>query len=392
MAEPTSPPKLLFVVNVDWFFLSHRLPIALEAQKKGYEVHVATTSTGRIDEIAQYGFQTYELSLKRSSMSFLDSFRAFLEIRRIYRCVKPLVVHLISIKPVIIGGFAARICGIPGVVAAVPGLGFIFSDKGVVASLRRFLVGFGYSVALGHKNLVVIFQNTEDKRTISEIARVDDKKVRIIRGSGVDLQLFTFVPLRTETPIVLFAGRLLKDKGVEEFVDAARLLKNEPDAPPNGVRCVIVGEPDEGYRATISAEQLTNWETEGAVEFWGKRDDMQKVISLAQIVVLPSYREGLPKVLAEAAACGRAVITTDVPGCRDAIEPNETGLLVPVRESEPLAAAIRALLDDTQRCREMGVKGRELAERKFDVRSVVNQHLQIYNELIRRKSGELEST
>ena len=373
-------PTLLFVVNVDWFFLSHRLPIALAAQRQGYQVHIATAITDRLSELKGYGLVVHPLGLSRSGAGVGNACRTMLEIWKVFRTVRPDVVHLVTIKPVLLGGLVARLAGVRAVVAAVSGLGFVFVASGARAAARRWLVARLYRVALGHPNLKVIFQNPDDLASLSELANLPDGVAAMIRGSGVDLAQYGHIPMPPGVPVVLLAARMLADKGVREFVGAARLLKQQ------GVsgRFCLVGDVDPANPSCLTVAELTQWANEGVVELWGQRSDMPEVLSAARLVVLPSYREGLPKVLLEAAACGRPVITTDAPGCRDAIDPGVTGLLVPVRDSKSLANTIELLLGDAERCLAMGIAGRALAERSFDIEQVVTAHLRIYQELIRK--------
>jgi glycosyltransferase involved in cell wall biosynthesis len=368
----------MFVVNVDWFFLSHRLPIALEAKRQGYQVHIATGLTNKLVELQSYGLIVHPLSLNRSSAGLGNALYTLIQLWRVFKTVRPDIVHLVTIKPVLLGGIMARFMGIRSVVAAVSGLGFVFMANGARATVRRWLVGGLYRVALGHHNLKVVFQNPDDRANLSKLANLPDSKVEIIRGSGVDLAKYNRKPLPLGLPVVILAARLLSDKGIREYIHAARLLKHE------GVlaRFCLVGSIDSANPASLTEVELEQWQKEGVVELWGHHSDMPSVINSAHLVVLPSYREGLPKVLLEAAACGRAVVTTDVPGCRDAIDSNVTGILVPVRNAIALAIAIKSLINDTERCQTMGIAGRELAEKAFDVRQVVNTHLKIYQELL----------
>lgn len=374
--------RLLFVVNVDWAFLSHRLPIALEAQRQGYQVHIATGLTDRLDELKGHGFTVHPLVLDRSSAGLGNAWRTMMQLWQVFRAVRPDVVHLVTIKPVLMGGLVARLTRVPAVVAAVPGLGFVFMARGAKAAVRRWLVEALYPMALGHHNAKVIFQNQDDRVTLAKLAYLPDAKVAMIRGSGVDLAQYAHTPLPPGVPVVLLAARLLVDKGVREFVHAARLLKRQGAT----VRFCLVGAVDPANPASLTDAELAQWADEGVVELWGHRSDMPEVLRAAHVVVLPSYREGLPKVLLEAAACGRAVVTTDVPGCRDAIDPGVTGMLVPVRNAAALADAIQGLINDPARCRSMGDAGRALAESAFDVRKVVAAHLRIYQKLIDKSS------
>lgn len=371
---------LLFVVNVDWFFLSHRLPIALAAQRQGFQVHIATGLTDKLNELQRLGLIVHPLTLDRSSTGLGHAWRTMVELRRVFKAVQPDVLHLVTIKPVLLGGLVARLTGVPGVVAAVSGLGFVFMGSGAKAALRRWLVATLYRVALAQRNLKVIFQNPDDRSRLTQLAHLPHSKVEMIRGSGVDLTQYSYRPLLSGVPVVLLASRLLADKGVREFVQAARLLTQQGIA----ARFCLVGAVDPANPASLADDELAQWAREGVVELWGQRSDMPQVLAAASLVVLPSFREGLPKVLLEAAACGRAVVTTDVPGCRDAIEPGVTGVLVPVRNVVALADALKSLINNPARCLAMGLAGRALAESAFDVQQVVAAHLRIYQELINK--------
>ncbi len=374
-------PRLLFVVNVDWFFVSHRLPIALEAKRQGYEVHIAASITNQRTELESIGLVVHPLALDRSSTGLLSQLRLMLQLYKLFREVRPDVVHLVTIKPVLLGGLMARLCGVPGVVAAISGLGFVFVARGAKATMRRAAVSWLYRLALGHRNLKAIFQNQDDCTTLSRLARLPARKATLIRGSGVDLAKYPRTPPPSGVPVVMLAARLLADKGVREFVAAARKTR-ERLATATPVRFVLVGSIDPGNPASLAQDEVARWVEEGIVECWGHRTDMPEVLSSAHIVVLPSYREGLPKVLVEAAATGRAVVTTNVPGSRDAIDPGVTGLLVPAKDAAALASAIESLLLDPARCAAMGQAGRTLAESAFDQRQVVERHMDIYRQLV----------
>lgn len=373
--------RLLFVVNVDWFFVSHRLPIALEAVRAGYEVHVATVLTDKRAELEASGLTVHPLDFERGDATLTSVWRTLGQLYRVFRLVHPDLVHLVTIKPVLLGGIAARLARVPAVVAAVSGLGYVFIARGIKARFQRWIVTVLYRLALAHDSVKVIFQNADDRDGVIRAARLPIEQTHVIRGSGVNLDCYRVVPPPAGPPVVVLAARLLADKGVREFVDAARILRRS-SAASRLARFVLVGAIDPANPASLTREELSAWSDEGVVEVWGFRSDMAQVLSEASIVVLPSYREGLPKVLIEAAACARAVVTTDVPGCRDAIEPGVTGLLVPVRDPRALARAIEQLIEDPHRCKAMGAAGRSLAERAFDVRQVVAAHLIIYEALV----------
>jgi glycosyltransferase involved in cell wall biosynthesis len=378
---PSVKRRLLFVVNVDWFFLSHRLPIAQAALREGYEVHVAAALTPPVSKLHELGFVVHPLSLDRGSAGVLSTLVLLLRLRSLFREVRPDLVHLVTIKPVLLGALAARWARVPAMVAAVSGLGTVFTAFGAGATLRRGLVSLLYRIAMGHPNAVVIFQNQDDRRLVMRLAGLHSRRTEVIRGSGVDLSCYRAQPYPRGQPVILMASRLLAKKGVREFVEAARRLRGDRTA-----RFVLVGDVDVDNPTSLKRAEVQAWVDEGIVEWWGHRNDMAKVLALAHVVVLPSYREGLPKVLIEAAACGRAVVTTDVPGCRDAIIPNETGLLVPTRDPAALAAAIRRLIGDRALTEAMGAAGRRLAESAFDVQQVVARHLAIYHRLLLAQS------
>ena len=368
---------LLFIVNVDWFFVSHRLPIARAAIDAGYRVHLACAFTDKADYLASLGIILHPLPLSRSGTDILSELRCFLAISRLIKRFKPDIIHFITIKPVLYGGIVSRLAGIGGRVASISGLGYVFVANGVRANAMRVFISSLYWLALSSRDTKVIFQNPEDKRLLIKSGVIGEKQAVIFRGSGVSLRDHPYLPEPEGQPVVTFASRLLKDKGVEEFVESARILKSR------GVRAGfwLIGDADPDNPATISHERLDAWARENIVEILGYRTDIPELFAQSNIIVLPSYREGLPKVLVEAAACGRAVVTTDVPGCRDAIEPDRTGLLVPVQDAEALAGAIQRLIEDPELRRSMSQAGRELAESEFAIEKVVDAHLEIYKSL-----------
>ncbi|MGF2684935.1 glycosyltransferase family 4 protein [Marinobacter sp. DUT-3] len=369
---------ILFVVNSPEFFLSHRLPVALAAKEAGYEVHVASAFGDSVKEIRKKGFFYHSINFARSGQNPLVELGTLVKLVRLLKKIKPDLVHLITIKPVLYGGIAARFAGVSGVISAVSGLGTVFLTDSVFAKFRRWLIAKLYSTAFKQKCLRVIFQNPDDRDTLISLGALEVEKTRLIRGSGVSLADYRYVPEpEVSKPVVVMAARLLRDKGVVEFVEAARILRDR------GVKAQmrLIGSIDSGNLTSVSKYILGEWEKEGVVEFMGFRSDIAEQYACAHIVCLPSYREGLPKSLVEAAACGRAVVTTNVPGCRDAITPNETGFLVPVRNPVALAGAIQKLVENPELRREMGEAGRVLAEKEFSIEKIVAQHLEIYDEV-----------
>jgi glycosyltransferase involved in cell wall biosynthesis len=370
--------KILFVVNVDWFFVSHRLPIALAAQNAGYEVHIACQFTTKRDELQSYGFIVHKINLERSGTSIFTEFQTILSIYHLMRKVTPSLVHMITIKPVIYAGIIARVLRIPKV-ASISGLGFVFIAEGFKSKVLRTIISVLYKLALNDNKTQVIFQNDSDRSLFTSQRIIDKSNTLLIRGSGVDLDKYQVHCEPDGIPVVVLLARLLVDKGVLEFVSAAEILKSK------GISCrmVLAGDTDENPKS-VTKSQISEWVTKGLVEYWGYSEDVNSTYANCHIAVLPSYREGLPKSLIEAGACGRAVITTDVPGCRDAITPNETGLLVPVKTSAELAAAIETLCNDHQLRKRLGLAGRQLAEQAFDIKSVIKIHLNLYNLLLEK--------
>ncbi|CAB3632769.1 MAG: glycosyltransferase family 4 protein [Achromobacter sp.] len=370
--------RLLFVVNNPAFFMSHRLPVAQAAQRAGYDVHVATMDGPAVADIVALGMTHHVIPMTRSGKHPLQELGTLLALLRLFRRLRPRVVHLVTIKPVLYGGIAARLARVPGMVAAISGLGFVFLSNSLKMRLVRSVVARLYRLALGHPNSRVIFQNASDRDLLKSLGAVRDEQVVLIRGAGVDLDLCQALPEPAAPPVVAtMVARLLRDKGVWEFVEAARLLR----ARGVPVTMRLVGGVDAGNPTSATPAEVEAWQREGCVEALGERSDVPQLYAASHIAVLPSYREGLPKSLIEAAACGRAVVTTDVPGCRDAIDPDKTGLLVPVRDPQALADAIARLAGDATLRQAMGTAGRALAEREFNIERVARIHVELYDTL-----------
>lgn len=372
-------PRLLFVVNDFRFFLSHRLPVGQGAREAGFRVTVAAPRGTGEEEVADRGFSVRHLPLEPHGTNPRAELRALLGLHRLYRDLAPDIAHLVTVKPVVYGGVAARAARVPAVVSAISGLGYLFIGSDRQSRRLARVVRPLYRAALGHRRQRIIFQNEHDRAAIARLGVRLDGRAVTIGGSGVDLDEFRPQP-EPEGPVTfVLPARLLRDKGVGEFVEAARRLRREGVA----ARFVAVGAHPEGNPAAVPAEMLEAWRAEGIVEFPGHAQDMPAVYAAAHVVVLPSYREGFPRVLKEAAAAGRAVVTADVPGCRDAVIAGETALLVPPRDPQALAAAMGRLAGDAGLRHRMGAAGRRLAEARFGVEQVVARHLDLYEELLR---------
>lgn len=373
--------KLLFLVTEDWYFCSHRLPPARAAKAAGYEVVVATRVNRHGGAIIAEGFRLVPIGLRRRSRNPLRELAAIAEIVGIYLRERPDVVHHVALKPVLYGSIAARIARVPSVVNALAGLGFVFSSKTLMARLLRAFVVRVFRVLLNSGRGVLIVQNPDDMAMHVTGGMVAPERVRLIRSSGVDIERFAPTPEPVGTPVVMLPSRMLWGKGVGEFVESAQLLR------ARGVvaRFVLVGDSDLENPAAIPVAQLESWRDSGVVEWWGRREDMPQVLAQASIVCLPSaYGEGVPKVLLEAAACGRALVATDAPGCREIVRHGENGLLVPLRDAMGLAQAIEKLLGDPGMRAAMGKRGRRLVEAEFSEGKVAEQTLAVYREMSER--------
>jgi len=358
--------------------MSHRADIARAAVKEGHEVHVATTLTREASWLEELGVTVHPMNIDRSGASPLGLLKLFFSYRRVIRNVDPDVVHFVTIKPVLVGGAAARFCKVRGVLYAVSGLGHVFTDSTMLTRLLRTLVKKWYRFVLSAPRMKIIFQNDDDRKAVESICPLSKEQIVMIPGSGVDLRRYSWIAPNESNFTVLMASRLLRAKGVIEYIEAARIISRKY----HNIRFLLVGAPDFDNPTSISARELDDWRSEGVVDVLGHRNDIADLMNDSHIVVLPSYYgEGLPKVLIEAAACGRAVVTTDMPGCRDAIEDGVTGILVPPRDAISLANAILALYENREKCVEMGAEGRIRAERIFDVKAVVKAHIDIYNDL-----------
>jgi len=374
-SHPPAGPALIYVLNGAPFFLSHRLALAQAAQQRGFSIHVAAPGNELADKIEAHGFRYHSIPLSRKGANPFEEFATLRALVTLYRAVRPRLVHHLTIKPVLYGTLAARLTAVPCVVNAVTGMGHIFTAGGVKAAILREAVKTAYRVLLNHPNSRVIFQNPDDQREFSASRLIAHEQGILIRGSGVDTELFSPRPEPDGPPLVLFAGRLIWDKGVREFIDAAERLRRKGIS----ARFVIAGESDEGNPEAVPPVELQRWHDSGVVEWWGRRDDMPEVFAQSHIVCFPSYyREGIPKVLIEAASCGRPIITTDSPGCREAVQDRISGLLVPPKDSNAVVAAVESLLADASLRRRMGSAGRKLALRDFALENIIAQTLEVY--------------
>lgn len=372
--------RLLFVVTEDWYFVSHRLPIARAALAAGYEVFVATRLGDKVDAIVREGFMPIGLKrMRRSGRNPLRELASIAELVQLYRCYRPSIVHHVAMKPVVYGSIAARVAGVAAIVNNVAGLGFVFSSKAVYARNLRRLVAPLLGFALTQRQVLTIVQNRDDARVLVDEIGVTPDKIRLVKGSGVDLAKFSQTRQESIPPIVLLASRMIKEKGIEDFVKAAaQLRKNNVVA-----RFVLAGAPDPENPHSIPEAVLRQYHEDGLVEWWGHCDHIPEIIREAAVVCLPTtYGEGIPKTLIEAAAGECPIVTYDVPGCREIVTDGVNGMLVPAGDVGRLAQVIAQLLADPQQRRRMGAQGRKLVETEFSQEIVVAQTLAIYSELL----------
>jgi len=372
--------KILFLVNYLSFFLSHRLPIAEALLARGFKVFIGYGELRGADPklLEERGFNVEFVPMQPAGFNLFRELVTFYQIWVLFKRVDPDIVHLVTIKPNLYGGIISRLIGTKCLISAVSGLGTLFINKDFKSKLLRFLIYPLFKLAFNHSNQKIILQNKDDLETLKNWGVLNQSKIKLLKGSGVKLENFKNLDEPSGIITVCFAARLLRDKGVYEYIYAAKLLKERAVK----ARFLLAGDLDENNPSGLSIDELNKIKDKSYVEFIGYQKDIATLYAKSHIICLPSYREGFPKSLIEAAAANRAVITTDVPGCRDAIIPNKTGLLVPAKESEKLADALQLLIESPLKRISMGAAGRKLAEEEFLIEKIVIEHLDIYNGLL----------
>lgn len=382
--------KLFIIVNVDWFFLSHRLPVALAAQKAGWDVTIVTADTGKLKDIEAKGLKTLNLPMSRSGMNIKEELGTMWFLYNLYKREKPDVVHHVGMKTILWGTLAAKFAKVNGVVNAVSGLGGFFAEdnKSMLAKVMPKVLKFSHN----RKNLLVIFQNNEDRAMYVKKGIISDSQARFIKGSGVNLQEFCYTPEpvinendnQNEKSInkvrVILTARMIVEKGVFLLAEAAEKLRKDYE---DKAEFLLVGGIDD-HPGAITKEQLDTACDGKYIKWLGYRTDVKELLQQSHIVAFPSYyMEGLPKSLIEATAIGRPIITTKSIGCKDTVDDGVNGFLIAPKEVEPLVEKLRLLIDDATLRQKMGKASREKAERDFSLDVVIERHLNIYNELIK---------
>lgn len=371
---------LLYLVSEDWYFCSHRLPVARAARDAGARVVVATRLVDHHERILAEGFEAVHIAFDRSGLNPLRDFATLRAIIACYRRYTPDLVHHVAAKPVLLGQIAAWLCRVPSVVNAMAGMGFLYIAKSRKAALLRKVFEAVIQRGMRRQSSALIVQNADDLALL--IARgVAEAKIVLIPGSGVDALHFAPAPEPDGVPVAVCVSRMLRDKGICELVSAARILHYQGVS----IQVRLVGGTD-ANPASIPADLLAEWKQEGVVDVAGPSHDIAEEYARAHIAVLPSYREGLPKSLLEAAACGRAIVTTDVPGCRAVCKNGENGLLVPARDCEALAKALARLASEPDTRARMGAAGRRRVEAEFAESIIAERTLGLYRSLISKVS------
>ncbi len=371
--------KLLILINDLSFFYSHRLPIAIASKSEGFDVVIGYGELGGADPkiLTNKGIKLNHVPMLRGKFNLFKDLKTIFNIWYLFRKEKPNIVHLVTIKPYLYGGIISRLAGIKSTVSAVTGLGSLFLQENLRSKIIRLILSPIFKLAFNHTNQKIILQNNDDANFLIKWGVLSTNKIQIIKGSGVNLDNFTEFEEKSGLPTVCFASRLLKDKGIFDFVSAAKIIKDRKIK----AKFFIAGDLDLMNPSGLNINDLKKIKEENYVEVIGYEKNIAKLYSNSHIICLPSYREGLPKSLVEAAAASRAVITTDVPGCRDAIIVDKTGLLVPVKNPKKLADAIQFLIENPQERIAMGKAGRIFAENEFSIQKIVKNHLDIYKEL-----------
>ena len=373
--------KAVLFANTDWYLYNFRRALALALQRQGYEVLLISPAGPYGDKLRALGLRWESVPMARRSLNPLREAALLWHLVRLLRREQPTLVHGFTIKCAVYGSLAARLAGVPARVNAVAGMGYVFTSPQLKARLLRPVVRGLLRLALGGSGARLILQNADDVELFRQAGLVDPEHIRLIRGSGVNCAQFA-AGMRARPPgdgrmRVLLASRLLWDKGLAEFVAALRQLRLQGRT----VHALLAGTPDPGNPATVPEATIREWVAEGLVSWLGHVDDMAGLLGSVDVVVLPSHREGLPRTLVEAAACGLPLITTDVPGCREVVSDGVDGLLVPRGDSKALAQAIRRLQDDPELARRLGMAARLKARSQFDEHIVIQRTLEVYAEL-----------
>lgn len=372
--------KLFIVVNQDWFFLSHRLPIGVAVKEAGYDVTVVCEDTGVSDVIRNAGLKTVDLPIDKAGTNIKEEMKTLWFLYRLFQREKPDIVHLVGLKTMLWGSLAARLAGVKAMVSAVCGLGVLFDEEHAHSMMSR---GILKVLRVTHKkdNVKVIFQNNDDRDIFLNARIVKPRQCAFTNGSGINLQNYEYTP-EPEADVlkVIFTARIVEDKGVLVVIDAAKKMEAEYKGK---VQFLLCGGLDANPNG-ITKEMLESKCDGEYIQWLGYRKDILELLKQSHILAFPSwYREGLPKSVIEAEAIGRPVVTTDSVGCRDTVIDGWNGYMIPVRDSYALVVALKKLIDNKELRQSMGKNAREFAVNKFDIKEVVKVHLDVYESLLK---------
>ena len=366
---------LVYVITEDWFFASHFLDRALAAKISGYKVSVVTRCRETAQELDAHGLIFENIEFSRRGLNPIRELATIVRLRAILRRINPDIVHNIALKPVVLGSLAARLAGVRNVVNAPVGMGYVFTSHESKARILRPLVKRLIRNVLSRPNSKVIIENSDDYNNLISGRFAKRESISLVKGAGVDTAKFNYTVESIEPVKVIMVARLLRDKGVQEFIDAAEIVKQSNSS----VKFLLVGDVDDGNPTSLNTKQLVELKNSQNVEWLGARLDIAELLAASHIACLPSYREGLPKSLIEAASVGRAIVATDVPGCREVVTHLINGLLVPPRDSKALAAALLVLINDPELRSKMGRENRSKAEREFANEIIIRQTQNVYD-------------
>ena len=369
------PRHLVYVITEDWFFASHFLDRAKAAVSKGYKVSVITRCRETAREFRQYGLAPINIEFSRRGLNPITELITIFRLRTILKRIRPDIVHNVALKPVVLGSLAAQFAGVRNVVNAPVGMGYVFTSEENKARILRPIVKALIRYSLGRQARRVIIENNDDFKNLVAGGFAKNDSIALIKGAGVDTEKFNYKPEPDGQVRVIMVSRLLRDKGVQEFANAAKLVK----ARENNVQFVLVGDVDDGNPTSLTAEQLTELRKSRDVTWLGARTDIYELLAASHIACLPSYREGLPKSLIEAASAGRPIVTTDVPGCREVVTHMVNGLLVQPRDVTALASAIEKLVNDPKLRQSMGKENRSKAESEYANEIIIAQTHGVYD-------------